>query len=235
VKERSRNSIFHPINIEGVICRLFHKDDLREVSALMKVIKPDIAGLHSPKLYDTICADALSDTRIVIVVAEKQSRLIGFNLTFIDRNQYWRLFIVKHPHLALKIAAHRFLRLLRVFPEREATDPAASKDISQYITTTPSGRSWKDSSPEIAKLVMTALTKEHRGRRISVGFGAYILDVLAQHGVRRVDTKIDPDNIPSIRLTYGLGFRIERRGEHLFATIDLDQNEPSHFILNFSA
>ena len=187
----------------------------------MKVIKPDIAGLHSSKLYDAICADALSDKRIVIVVAEKQSRLIGFNLTFIDRNQYWRLFIVKHPLFALQIAAHRFLRLLRVSPEREMTRSADPKDVNQYITTIPSGCSWKDSSPEIAKLVMTALTKEHRGRRISGGFGAYILDVLAHHNVRRVDTKIDPHNIPSIRLTYGLGFTIERTGDHLFATIDL--------------
>ena len=224
MNERSEYSNFHHINIEGVICRLFHKKDLLEIIKLMKVIKPNIAGLHSQKLYDAICADALSDKRIVIVVAEKQSHLIGFNLTIIDRNRYWRLFIVKHPHLALKIAAHRFLRLLRVPPDREVAHSAEPKDISQYITTMPSNLSWKDSSPEIAKLVMTALTKEHRGRHISVGFGAYILDVLAQHGVRRVDTKIDPDNIPSIRLTYGLGFRIERRGEHLFATIDLGQN-----------
>jgi hypothetical protein len=223
VKEKSGNNNFHSINIEGVICRLFHKDDLMEVSALMKVIKPDIAGLHSPKLYDAICADTLSDKRIVIVVAEKQSRLIGFNLTFIDRNQYWRLFIVKHPLFAFKIAAHRFLRLLKVSPEREMTHSVNPKDVNQYITTIPSGRLWRDSSPEIAKLVMTALLKEHRGRRISVGFGAYILDVLAHHNVRRVDTKIDPNNIPSIRLTYGLGFTIERTGDHLFATIDLDQ------------
>jgi hypothetical protein len=190
----------------------------------MKVIKPDIAGLHSEKLYDAICADALSDKRIVIVVAEKQSRLIGFNLTIIDRNRYWRLFIVKHPLFALQIALHRFLRLLKVSPVQKVTHSADPKDIRQYITTIPSGRSWKDSSPEIAKLVMTALLKEHRGKRISVGFGAYVLDVLAHHNVRRVDTKIDPHNIPSIRFTYGLGFTIERTGERLFATIDLGQS-----------
>jgi len=224
VNKRPGYSNFHRIDSEGVVCRLFHKDDLSEISKLMEVIKPDIAGLHSQKLYDAICADALSDKRIVIVVAEEQSRLIGFNLTIIDRNRYWRSFIFKHPHLAWKIAAHRFLRLLRVSPDREATDAAEPKDVSKYITSTPSGLSWKDSSPDIAKLVMTALTKKYRGRRISVEFGAYILDVLAHHGVRRVDTKIDPNNTPSIRLTYGLGFRIERRGEHLFATIDLDQN-----------
>ena len=49
----------------------------------------------------------------------------------------------------------------------------------------------------------------------------YFFVLLARRGIRRMDARIDLDNYPSIRSTYRSGYRIEREGPGLFATVDV--------------
>jgi len=208
--------------------RLYKKTDFPQLRELLKTLKPEIAGIRSERLYDALCLDALSNRNIVIIIAEEDSRLIGFNVTIIGRHRFFRYFLFKHPLISLKIARQRLLKLSRGLTGLKSIESAACREATPYISNRDSGRSWQDSSPGIAKILFTAVRGGHRGRRISVGIGEFLLHILEDRGVSRLDTLVDPQNLPSIRLTYRLGFQIERRGEWLLGSIDIGEYSHSH-------
>ncbi|MBN1222686.1 MAG: GNAT family N-acetyltransferase [Candidatus Aminicenantes bacterium] len=216
------------IDDKSPVYRLFKHNDFPRLSELIKTIKPEIAGMRSVKLYNAICMDALSNKDIVIIVAEERSSLIGFNITVVERRRFFRYFLFRHPVLSLKIALQRGINFLRGFTVKERTDPLPCREALPYILKTDSGRSWKDSSPDIAKIIFTAVRDGYRGRRVSVGIGEFLLHILEERGVGRLDTLVDPQNLPSIRLTHRLGFRIERKGRWLLGSVDIGKKTQSN-------
>ncbi|MBN2198376.1 MAG: GNAT family N-acetyltransferase [Candidatus Aminicenantes bacterium] len=203
--------------------RLFRRQDLPQLEELFKSFAPEIAGLRSPRLYEALVKDAVSNRDIVVIVAEERSSLIGFNMTIIGRRRFIRNFVLGHPLLSLRIAAAKILK-----PRREPAARLPIGAMSPFVSPGNSGRSWKDASPEIAKILWTGVREEYRGRRISSGIGEHLLRVLKDRGVRRVDVLVDPWNLPSVRLTRALDFRIERRRGRLFGSMDfVKKTEPS--------
>lgn len=201
-------------------CRLFRPGDRSRLRRLLDVFKPEIAGLRSGRLYEALARDAISNRDLVVIVAVKGSSLIGFNMTVIGRRRFIRRFVLRHPLLSLRIIAAKALNL-RPKPSAEApAQPLSFDAIRPVLSPEDSGRSWKDASPDIAKILWTGVREEHRGRRVSSGIGAYLLRVLKSRGVRRVDVLVDPRNLPSVRLTRALGFRMERRGAWIFGSLD---------------
>ena len=82
-------------------------------------------------------------------------------------------------------------------------------------------RSWKDTSPTIAKSEHTAVSKDARGRSIGLKLQFLTFKVLKERGVTRVDNTIAFDNIPSIRMSRKAGWRFSLKKNYLFGTIDL--------------
>ena len=207
---------------EELICRLLDKNDMPEIYDLMEEIRPPIAGLSSNAIYSAICCDALSIKNVVIVVAKEQEKLIGFNIAIIDLRHYWRSFPQRHLLLAIRIVVYRLLRLIRV--GFNVVVPASDQpDLNnKYISSFPSNRSWKDSTSLIAKIVYAGVAKQHRKKGVGEKLMKYLLRSLAKYGVRRVDAYINMANIPSIRLCYKMGYRIERMANGLFASISID-------------
>lgn len=62
-----------------------------------------------------------------------------------------------------------------------------------------------------------------RGRRISVGLYQFVLRLLVESGIARIDAKIDLTNRRAMPLHVSVGYRLERDGNSLFATKDLSQ------------
>jgi RimJ/RimL family protein N-acetyltransferase len=208
--------------MEQVAYRLLVEEDFLQLGELMEKIKPEIAGLSATSLYSAICRDALSNESVVIVAAHDHQRLIGFNITVIDRKRYWRAFLLRHPVIGFRIAHHRFIRALSAKIRVQNPAQEIPEAIHEYISPSSSTRSWQDSAPWIASIFITAVDSHYRGKGISEGIGKYLLKVLADRGVRCVVSIIDPDNIPSIRLSHSLGFKIEKSNSKLFISIDLD-------------
>jgi GNAT superfamily N-acetyltransferase len=207
--------------LRKLFCRLLRQDDLPEILSLLEEVRPEIAGLTTRTIYATICQKALIDERVVFVVAEGHGKLKGFAIAIIDRNCFWASFLCKHPLLALRIALRRFLRLTIVGRTKEVPDPKQLEIIEKCILSPPSDRSWwKDSSPQIAKGLFIAVHKKHQSKGIGRELLRYRDKVLEDRGVKRVDGIILMHRIPSVKLFYSEGFRIEKKNNRFFVTKD---------------
>jgi len=209
--------------MENVAYRFLAEEDLLQLVRLMEKIKPEIAGLFATSLYSALCRDALLNENVVIIIAHDNRHLVGFNVTVIDRKRYWRSFLLKHPIIGFRIVHHRFIKTLRDKIKAGNPESEIPEAIREYISPTSSTYSWGDSAPWIASIFITAVDSHYRGEHISEGIGRYLLKVLADRGVRRVVSIIDPGNIPSIRLSHSLGFRIEKSESNLFISLDIDR------------
>ncbi len=210
---------------EAPTFRIIEKKDFEGVLELMKTIKPHIGGSQNPVLYHALCCEALEDKRVVFVVGEERSKIVAFFLAIIDPN-HWRFsFMLRHPLLgidrALNISFDRLMRLLNKTKKTTKDFIPLQQNIDKYITPIPSNKSWKDSSPDIAKLVFDAVAESHRGRHIAKDIRSYMLEELTKRGAKRADGDILFHNIPSIHVWFGLGFSIHNMGNQLFITKDL--------------
>ena len=136
--------------MEHFAYRLLVEEDLLQVAKLMEKIKPEIAGLSATSLYSALCRDALSNENVVIVIAHDHQRLVGLNITVIDRKRYWRAFLLRHPVIGFRIVHHRFIRTLRAKIKAGNPEPEIPEAIHDYISPSSSTWSWQDSAPWIA-------------------------------------------------------------------------------------
>lgn len=207
------------------VYRILEKRDIEGVLELMKAIKPDIGGSRNQSLYRALCCEALVDKRVVFTVGEEESKIIAFYLAVIDPSR-WRLsFMIRHPLLGIGRVLNKvfdeLIKMVNKTKQKTKYSAASLQDINKYITPMPANKSWKDFSPDIAKLLFDAVAESHRGRHIARGMTEYMLEVLAERGARRVDGTIHFHNIPSIRARYVLGFNIHNMGDQLFITKDI--------------
>ena len=99
------------------------------------------------------------------------------------------------------------------------------KNIRKYFTKGTTKCAWRESSPKIGKIVITAVKKAQRGKKISTGIGKFLIAELGRRGISRVDTLIDPRNKPSVNLSRSLGFTFEGEGEQLLASLDINSHK----------
>jgi hypothetical protein len=207
------------------VFRGIKESDIDGVLTLMDETKPNIGGSRNASLYHALCNEALIDKRVVVVVGEEDSKIIAFFLAAIDRDRWRMSFVRRHPWIAIKMTGARVLRKLRrrvVPPEPETRGNENNRhDIRQYIQTTETTKSWKDSSPRIAKLLFICVQEGERRKHVSLGLYQAMIEELAKRGVSRVDGIILLQNIPSIRLSHKLGFHKYIRDSHIFVTKDL--------------
>ena len=211
--------------MEAPIFRMLKKEDMESVLQLMQDLQPNIGGSRDPSMYRALCHEALIDKRVVFIVGEEQSKIIAFYLAIIDRNR-WRLaFMLRHPlivtQMTFKRAFNRLMKISRKRSGKTANLDMATPDISKYVSPSTTDRSWRDSSPQIAKILFDGVAVSHQGRHIATGMRDYMYKVLAENGVRRVDAIILSNNIRPIRVAYKLGFNIYMEGGSLLVTKDL--------------
>jgi ribosomal protein S18 acetylase RimI-like enzyme len=205
--------------------RLFEKSDLKSLLSLMNEIKPNIGGSRNPSLYRAICQDALSDKRVVIVVAEEKSEIVGFLLTVINRNRWRRSFLLRHPWSMPRLFWERVSKEWRT-PSRETAPGKRNvdgnmQDISPYISTKETNKSWEDSSPQIAKLLFICVRAKERRKRLARNLFDFTIARLVERGVRRADAIVLLHNVPSIRLSHELRFEMYIQEGHIFQTMDI--------------
>jgi GNAT superfamily N-acetyltransferase len=198
-------------------------EDESEVLSLMLQSGFPISGLVTRSIYSSLCKDALTCSDTQVAVAAIENRIVAFLLTITDWTRYWRRFMLRHPVPGLRIVknrARRYGKHVDVWPQLLQSDREYVRSI---ISDSPSGRSWSDSSPSIAKVVFVQVDPQFRGRRLGVGLYYFLMDYLASRGVTRIDAKVDLTNRRAMPLHVSVGYRLERTGNSLFATKDLSK------------
>lgn len=188
----------------------------------MDEIKPNIGGVRYPSLYNALCYEALSDTRVVFVVAEDQLRIIGFAIGIIDRKRWRYSFLTRHPLIVTRMAFSRILnrlpKLVKIAVVRMNSTKTERQNTNLYVTPGSSNSSWSDSSGQIAKFLYEGVSESHRGKHIARKLGECFFQACTERGATRVDAVILAGNIQGLRLDHSLGFNIYQDGISYFGT-----------------
>ena len=194
--------------------------DLHEIITFMDEIKPPIIGFQTNEIYKKFCNYVFKTNRVVFAVATFNRVIIGFSITIIDYKRFWQEFLFCHPYLAMKIVIKKIIVLFK----RSRNDNVNSDDIdiSPYLSKNANNRSWSDSSPTIGKVLYIAVNKNFRKQGVGKGLYKFRHKILLEMGIKRVDGKINQNNIAPIRLAHSEGRTIIReKNGMLFTTFDL--------------
>lgn len=203
------------------ICRLVEKKDYPQIIDLMQNSKFSIAGLYSRSIFNAIYRQALTDNRIVFGVAEYENKLIGLVIAIIDWNKFWIFFLLGHPLLALHILFRQIIKKAGIGVIKKDYNSEQLNTIEKYLTTSISERSWKDSSPQIAKAIFISVDPKYRGLKIGLDLNRFRDKVFIERGVKRYDGWVEIHRIPQLNLLHKTGFLIEKRGNKFFVSKDL--------------
>jgi ribosomal protein S18 acetylase RimI-like enzyme len=195
-------------------------DDIIGLVELLLAIRPPIAGLKNRMVYEAIAKASLKDDKLVIVVAKTDNEVVGFNITIIDWKKFWIAFLSRRPVIAFVIVMQRIFARIKS-KNNHSTASIETEAIDEYLETEDVNRLWSDSSPQIAKIVYTGVSARFRKMKIATKITDFRFKLLAQKGVNRVDTNLDPNNIAAIRLNHSVGYKIYLSGNRLFASKDL--------------
>jgi len=208
-----------------ILFRQLEDGDIPNVLKLMIEISPNIGGARYPSLYHALCRESLIDKRVVFIVGEEQSDIVAFHIAIIDRDKWRKSFMMRHPLILARMAFSRIYHTLRRVVKKAIHQtkglPKPIANIDDFVTPGNTNRSWKDSSPKIAKIIFTGVAESQRGKRIIKSLYEYRDQVLAKRGVKRVDSVILSDNIKMIRASVRLGVSVYKSDGHLMTTKNL--------------
>ena len=200
--------------------KLIEDFELEDLCNLFLEMRPHIAGLDNRRIYQSIRRGALKNDNLIIVIAKDNSRIVGFTITVIDWKEFWIKFSRSNPIIAIEIVMKRMMEKIKVnkVPKTLKTN---REELKGFFASEQTEKSWGDSSPQIAKVVYTGVSENYRKNGIGTMMGNYRFKILTERGVERIDTNLDPKNIPAIKLNYKLGYKIYRSGNRLFVSKDL--------------
>ncbi len=206
---------------ETVRYRLIVPGDATKLRKIFGELRPSIAGLTSRDICLAMYRDALVARYVVVVLALQDDQPCGFVIAIINWRTYWQRFCIRHPILAVKIAWKRMVRRIcggsssskRVQNDEDARD--------RHVGSEPSDRCWKQSSPQIAKIVFIGVALHCRGQGIGRRLLEHLFRALVSRRIKRVDARISAGNTASTELFRKSGWLIEQDGLDVFATIDL--------------
>lgn len=206
----------------GITFRLIEERDVEAAVDLMEASGQVIAGMRTRAAYRALCRDALSDRRVVVLLADAGGTLAGYGVCFIDWRRYHRSYALRHPSAAARLLCERvFARV----PRRGAGDTRRRTRLPAPPGVRPagaSGRSWKESSPAIAKIAEIFVVERFRGRGLGERTLRVLFAELARRGVARVDCRTDIRNTSSLRMNEKVGLDMETTGlNSLFGTRDI--------------
>lgn len=207
--------------IGGIVYRVLKEGDIPMACDLLRATNASIDGMMSPAVYRAVCRDSIARRNAVVVISLKDGTLAGCTVALIDRKAYWRSFLLWHPALTFYVITRALAMKLRVASASDKRSVQSVYDYGGKISDKPSGRTWQESSPFIAKILHTGVTDESRGMGIAKRLHEHLMVILAGRGVKRVDGNSSLGNMPSVKLLLSTGFTIEKAPSNLFATRDI--------------
>jgi ribosomal protein S18 acetylase RimI-like enzyme len=179
-------------------------DDVESAVRLLARLSVSFAGLASDAMRRAICLSSVKTGMPIVIVARPEGEVAGIAVAIYDTDRFWRRFFLRHPYLALAVLPRRL--------------PVALRSRAQATK----GPSWSEAGPRIAKALFLGVAPEHRSRGLATRVYSELLARLARRGVSRVDGRIHPRNMPSLRLHVRMGGWTLRRDERcVFVTRSL--------------
>lgn len=200
-----------------VRCALIDESKVEACVGILRALGISIAGVRETVLFRALCRDGLRAYPLVCVLATSGDFPAGIVLAIVDYAVYWKRFAVRHPLIGLRILSRRALNLASARRKRvSGQDPAPTVDNAEKCFA-----SWSESNRHIAKILFIGVLPAFQRQGIGRELYKSLLSFLKQIGVQRVDARIAPDNLPSIRLHQELGWSVFRDSRGFFATIAL--------------
>lgn len=199
------------------------EDDLEPLVQEMARMNATIAGLGSPSAFRTLLRDALRATDITVVVARDGLKPIGLVFAVTDWAKYKRGFARRYPNLGVQLVKRRLSRMLRRNNHALTGQPSGLDTL--VLDRDPYGARWGDPSHHIATTVFIGVTPDYRGRRIVPQLYESLGRLLRARGVRRLDARMHPGNLASIKAHVRSGWRVSWDGTGIFATTDLTNDD----------
>jgi ribosomal protein S18 acetylase RimI-like enzyme len=203
-----------------VSCRLLAHADLAAAGRLLLALPPVVGGFSSPALSRALCREAVSRGDPVVVVAEASGALAGYVMAVRGPAAFWKGFALRHPWIALRIAARRFV----AFRGHSGTAAGGSQPATGPEAA-PSGHAPADSKmSDEAKIILIGVAPGFRGRGVAATLYRHLFGLLAGRGCRRLTARVDFDNTPSIRLHRLTGWHLAPSGASYVAVRDLQDH-----------
>ena len=203
--------------------RLHEPYDKLSIISLMQELKVPIGGCYNHDIYKSFYNFSKKNKDVIIVVADYGKLLVGLSITIIDWKKFWREFCKKNIFVFFKIVIKKIKTAWNYnINKSKKLSNEKSNDISMYLSNKKTDRSWNDSSPLIAKVLYVAVKKDYRKHGIGKGLYDFRMQVLKERGVKRLDSKINRQNIAPIKLAFNEGRLIihDKKGM-LFTTLDI--------------
>jgi glycosyltransferase involved in cell wall biosynthesis/ribosomal protein S18 acetylase RimI-like enzyme len=154
--------------------------------ALPDSFLPSLGVRFLRRLYRALA----SDSEAITLVAERDSRVIGFATGVPSVRAFYRRFYRRHGIPAALILAPRIFRPHALRRARQtARYPANARSLPQ------------------AELLAIAVASEQRGTGIGETLAHGIIDELSRHGVKQVKVLVASDNLRANRFYERIGFR----------------------------
>jgi hypothetical protein len=195
--------------LTGVLYRRILPADVEGVTALLSMFGEPLAGSMHPAVHRAVCRDAANGRGVRIVIAECDGRLGGLALALVDGKRYWRRFALRHPLLALRIAAARLSRR-----RSGAKNPRAGSDVGdveELAEKTLAERCWRQSGARIAKMLFVGILPDFRGKCLGRVLAMTCVSSLLADGIERVDGTISRGNVASVNLARKAGWSLRLR------------------------
>lgn len=202
------------IEVQGI-----DRGSVAGAAALLSELRVSFAGAVSETLSRAICAEGIGNRRVVALVAREGEQIAGAVVAIIDARRFWKVFALRHPGLGIGIGLSRLGRLA---PHTAAGVPPPAEPPIALPRTGRDTPSWAQNGPAIAKVNYVAVSERCRGRGVGRLLYLRMLEELARRGVRRVDARIDLDNVASIRLHQATGWTLYRDERGVFATLAVE-------------
>jgi RimJ/RimL family protein N-acetyltransferase len=207
---------------------LIQKRDVPQLVKLLGEMEVPIAGCPSKRLYSIFCREAFANRDLVIVTAKTGSgRVVGFNISIINRRRFWMIFALKHPIATFQILLKKYSDKVRIKRNGGHATESVHDDIKKYLSTDSNSVRWQDSGKEIAKIIYTGVHPDFRNRHVGTHIARYRNRVLLAKGVKRLDGTVSPKNIASIKLNHRLGVTIVPHKRYLLTCKFLDDSTSS--------
>jgi len=200
--------------------RLINTPDYNEIVDFLGESKTPIAGLRSKRVHKAFSRYALYSQDVIFIVATDDKKIVGISITVINWKKFWKTFFIKNFYIFVEMIIVKLIRKIRF--DKTGHCSKTYEEIDQYLTKKKLDRSWKDSSPLIAKVLYVAVKDRYRKQGIGKALYDFRNQIIRKRGIKRLDSKINHQNIAPIKLAYNEGRMIIRESDGmLFTSLDI--------------
>ncbi len=203
----------HTEKLGDVSIGLLAKDEIPALLELLAKQKVSFAGYAGVSMHKLMCSDALRQTGVVCLVVRIKGGLAGYVFALIGPQAYWRNLCWRRPVLFARI----LLAKMRKGVNGVAHPPALPEELMHRMHLEDGKESWKDSSPELAKVQFIGVRAECEGMGLGGLLYRACFTELKRRGVKRVDAHVDAANVRSLWLHVNTGWTVHYHHDAAFA------------------